>query len=194
MHEEGATIVAHEKTLHRMQNQQVIPEFEGIYPPSPLGALPTVTFEQTKTLKFNGHEIVLTRYTPAHTETDISVFFADANVLHAGDSFFGQFYPFIDYNSGGSIDGMIAACRESLGLINPSTIVVGGHGRVGTYSDLVSFLQMLVESRDKIAGLKHSGASAKEVIDQKPTAPCDQVWGNGFVSPDLFTWLVYRGV
>jgi glyoxylase-like metal-dependent hydrolase (beta-lactamase superfamily II) len=177
-----------------MQHQQSITEFEGIYPPSPSGALPTVTFERTKTFKANGHEIVLTRYTPAHTETDISVFFADADVLHAGDSFFSQFYPFIDYNSGGSIDGMIAACRETLAIIGPSTIVVGGHGPIGTYSDLVSFLRMLVELRGEVAALKHSGASAKEVIAQRPTAPFDQVWGNGFVSPDLFTWLVYRGV
>jgi glyoxylase-like metal-dependent hydrolase (beta-lactamase superfamily II) len=146
------------------------------------------------TFKANGHEIVLTRYTPAHTETDISVFFADADVLHAGDSFFSQFYPFIDYNSGGSIDGMIAACRETLGLIGPSTMVVGGHGRVGTCSDLASFLQMLVELRGRVAALKDSGASAREVIRQRPTAPFDLVWGNGFVSPDLFTWLVYRGV
>ena len=194
MHADGATICAHEKTLERMQHRQSIPEFEGIYPPSPSGALPTVTFEQTMTFKANGHDIVLTRYTPAHTETDISVFFADADVLHAGDSFFSQFYPFIDYNSGGSIDGMIAACRETLGLIGPSTMVVCGHGRVATCSDLASFLQMLVELRGRVAALKDSGASAGEVIRQRPTAPFDVVWGNGFVSPDLFTWLIYRGV
>jgi glyoxylase-like metal-dependent hydrolase (beta-lactamase superfamily II) len=194
IHAEGAAICAQEKTLTRMQHQQSIPEFEGIYPPSPSGALPTITFEHTKTFKANGHEIVLTRYTPAHTETDISVFFADADVLHAGDTFFSQFYPFIDYNSGGSIDGMIAAGRETLALIGPSTIVVAGHGRTGTYSDLESFLRMLVELRGEVAALKHCGASAKEVIAQGPTAPFDQVWGSGFVSPDLFTWLVYRGV
>ncbi len=194
MHEEGATIFAHEKTLVRMQHQQTIPEFEGVYPPSPPGALPTVTFERAKTLNANGHEIVLTRYTPAHTETDISVHFEDADVLHAGDSFFSRFYPFIDYNSGGSIDGMIAACKETLALIGPSTLVVGGHGPAGTRSDVLSFQQMLIELRGRIALLKQSGASVKEVIAQKPTEPYDEAWGNGFISPALFIWLIYRGV
>ena len=119
---------------------------------------------------------------------------ADANVLHAGDTFFSRFYPFIDYNSGGSIDGMIAACRESLRLITHSTIVVGGHGPAGTHSDLVSFEQMLVEIRESVAMRKQSGASSEEVLSSKPTKPFDEEWGDGFVSPDLFTWLIYRGV
>lgn len=194
MHAAGATIYAHEKTLSRMQHEQSIPEFEGVYPPSPAGALPTVTFDRTKSLQVNGQRIILTRYTPAHTETDISVHFADADILHAGDSFFSRFYPFIDYNSGGNIDGMIAACRETLALIHPSTIIVGGHGPAGRRSDVVAFEQMLAEVRGKVATLKQSGASAKEVIARKPTASFDANWGGGFISADLFTWLVYRGV
>jgi len=194
MHAAGATIYAHEKTLSRMQHEQFIPEFEGVYQPSPAGALPTVTFDRTKALQVNGHQITLTRYTPAHTETDISVFFADADVLHAGDSFFSRFYPFIDYNSGGNIDGMIAACRETLALTSPSTIIVGGHGPVGMRSDVVAFEQMLVEVRGRVAALKQSGASVKEVTARKPTASFDSKWGNGFISANLFTWLIYRGV
>ena len=194
MHAAGATIVAHARTLTRLQHKQVIPEFEGVYPPSPSGAQPTVTFELTRTIRANGQDIKLTRYTPAHTDTDISVFLPDANVLHAGDTFFSRFYPFIDYHSGGSIDGMITAFRETLAMIDTSTILVGGHGPMGMRSDLEAFGEMLVEARGRIAELKNSGASAAEVAARKPTAAFDGKWGNGFVSPELFTWLVYRGV
>jgi glyoxylase-like metal-dependent hydrolase (beta-lactamase superfamily II) len=194
MHAAGATICAQAKTLTRMQHKQVIPEFEGVYPPSPSAALPTVTFEQAKTMRVNGHEIILTRYTPAHTDTDISVFLPDADILHAGDSFFSRFYPFIDYHSGGSIDGMIAACRETLAIIGPSTIVAGGHGPVGRRKDVSAFEQMLMEVRGRVAALKQSGASAKEVVARRPSASLDGQWGNGFISPDLFISLVYRGV
>jgi glyoxylase-like metal-dependent hydrolase (beta-lactamase superfamily II) len=194
MHAAGATIYAHQKTLSRMQHKQFIPEFEGVYPPSPTAALPTITFEQTKTMTVNGHEIILTRYTPAHTDTDISVWLPDVDVLHAGDSFFSRFYPFIDYHSGGNIDGMIAACGETLALIGPSTIIVGGHGPWGRQNDLVAFQQMLIEVRGRVARLKQSGASAQEVVARKPSSSFDSQWGNGFVSPDLFTLLVYRGV
>lgn len=194
MHAAGATIFAHENTLTRMQHRQFIPEFEGVYPPSPFAALPTITFEQTRTMKVNGQEITLTRYTPAHTDSDISVFLPDADVLHAGDTFFSRFYPFIDYHSGGNIDGMIAACQETLALVGPSTIVLGGHGPAGTHNDVKAFEQMLVEMRGRVATLKRSGASAEEVVARKPSASFDDKWGTGFVSPELFTWLVYRGV
>jgi glyoxylase-like metal-dependent hydrolase (beta-lactamase superfamily II) len=194
MHEAGATIFAHEETRTRMNREQSIPEFDGVYPPSASAALPTVTFDHLKRLSVNGHDIILKRYTPAHTETDISVFLPDADVLHVGDSCFSGVYPFIDYGSGGNIDGMIAACRETLALIGPSTTVVSGHGPAGTRNDIKSFEQMLVEVRGIVAMLKQSGASEKEVVARKPTASFDSNWSSGFVSPALFTWLVYRGV
>jgi glyoxylase-like metal-dependent hydrolase (beta-lactamase superfamily II) len=194
MHAAGAKIFAHSKTLARMRRKQFIPEFEGVFPPSPKGAMPTVTFESTKTLEICGQKISLSRYTPAHTDTDISVFLAEADVLHTGDAFFHGLYPFIDYTSGGSIDGMIAACRESLALAGPSTIVVCGHGPVGARSDILSFEEMLAEVRGSVALLKKAGASLQEVTARKPTAPYDKKWGGGFISPDLFTSLVYRGV
>jgi glyoxylase-like metal-dependent hydrolase (beta-lactamase superfamily II) len=194
MHAAGATIFAHAGTRFRMEHEQVIPEFEGVFPPSSPGALPTVTFQVAKTFEANGHRIELTRYTPAHTDTDISVFLGDADVLHTGDAFFNGLYPFIDYNSGGSIDGMIAACYENLALAGPSTIVVCGHGAPGLRKDILSLEQMLSEVRDSVAKLKKAGVSASEVMARKPTAHYDKQWGGGFISPDLFTWLVYRGV
>jgi glyoxylase-like metal-dependent hydrolase (beta-lactamase superfamily II) len=194
MHSVGAEIIALSKTLERMQHTQRIPEFEGIFPPSPTGALPTTIFENTKVLTIAGNTIHLARYTPAHTDTDTSVYLAEADVLHTGDAFFNGLYPFIDYSSGGSIDGMIAACRENLALAGPSTIVVCGHGSAGKRSDVVAFQEMLVEVRDRVARLKKAGSTVQEVMAQKPTAPYDKKWGGGFISSNLFTSLVYRGV
>ena len=48
---------------------------------------------------------------PAHTDTDIYVYFAIGDVLHMGDTFFNGQYPFIDAGTGGRIDGMIAAAE-----------------------------------------------------------------------------------
>ena len=194
MHAAGATIISHSRTLDRMSHRQVIPEFEGVYPPSPAGALPTVIFEHTKTVRVNGDELRLTRHTPAHTDSDISVYFSGADVLHTGDTWFNGIYPFIDYNTGGSIDGLITASQENLAIARKSTIVVPGHGGSGSREDLTAFDQMLVDMRASIASMKQSGASVKEVLARKPTTKYDKAWGGGFISPDLFTSLVYRGV
>jgi hypothetical protein len=52
---------------------------------------------------------------------------------------------------------------------------------------------MLSTVRDKVAALKQSGASEKEVVAKKPTADLDPNWLHGG-SPDMFVGIVYRTV
>ena len=44
-------------------------------------------------MKINGKEIILNHYDPAHTDTDISVLFAEADILHTGDTWFSGAIP-----------------------------------------------------------------------------------------------------
>jgi glyoxylase-like metal-dependent hydrolase (beta-lactamase superfamily II) len=124
VHEAGATIIGHEKTRNRLSARQEIPEFHGIFPPSPAGARPAIVFSGEKTLQLNGEELRLQYYGAAHTDSDISVRFVRANVLHTGDTWFNGTYPFIDYHNGGSLDGMIAASGQNLRLADNQTIIV----------------------------------------------------------------------
>jgi glyoxylase-like metal-dependent hydrolase (beta-lactamase superfamily II) len=194
MHQAGGTIVAQERTRVRMSSRQEIPAFDAVLPPSPSGALPTVVFAQSHTVAVNGDLIRLLRYTPAHTDTDISVFFTKANVLHTGDTWFNGYYPFIDYNSGGSIKGLLAASKENLALADGRTIVIPGHGGVGSRQNLVEFDEMLMAIHDKVVTLKRSGDSLAAVVAAQPTLQFDAKWGGGFITPELFVDLIYRGI
>jgi glyoxylase-like metal-dependent hydrolase (beta-lactamase superfamily II) len=193
MHKAGATIVAQAKTRTRMSSFQVIPAFDAVLPPSPAGALPTNVFETSETVRLNGSGIRLQRYTPAHTDTDISVFFPEANVLHTGDTWFNGYYPFIDYDSGGSIRGLLTAATENLSLADENTILVPGHGEVGRRRDFVEFREMLLSIYDKVAKQTKSGMPLSAVIARRPTSEFDAKWGGGFITPELFVGLVYRG-
>ena len=82
-------------------------------------------------MRQNDTRIVLRHYPPAHTDSDISVYFTDADVVHVGDTFWNGYYPFIDYSTGGSIDGSIRAAEANLAAITNNTIVIPGHGPVG---------------------------------------------------------------
>jgi glyoxylase-like metal-dependent hydrolase (beta-lactamase superfamily II) len=194
MHEVGATIIAQEKVRERMSSRQTIPAFDAVLSPSPAAALPTILFPQTHKVALNGEVIQLRRLTPAHTDTDISVFFTYANVLHTGDTFFNGYYPFIDYNSGGSIDGLLAASRENLSLADEKTVVVPGHGELGSRKDLLNFDEMIVTIHDRVKELKKSGRSLEEVVAAKPTAKFDAKWAGGFISPSFVTELFFVGV
>ncbi len=194
IHHAGATIIAHEKTRQRLSSAQTIALFNATFPPIPADGLPTLLFADSHSLKLNGVTISLSHYDPAHTDTDISVYFADADVLHAGDTWFNGAYPFFDASTGGHIDGMIRATKKSLEIGTTSTIVVPGHGAVGTKKDLAESLDMLTATRGKIADLKNQGKTADEVVALKPTASFDTKFGNGFVKPEMFVRLVYQGV
>ena len=194
MHLAGARIVAQVQTRVRLSSTQSIPEFDAYLEPCPAAALPETVFSERYALSVDGETIQLRRYTPAHTDSDISVFMKHANVLHTGDTWFNGYYPFIDYNSGGSIGGLIAASGENLKLADGQTIVVPGHGDIGNREDLVKFHQMLSATREAVLALKRTGRSVEAVVDARPTAEFDAVWGGGFIGPDLFTRLIFRGV
>ena len=194
VHSAGATIIAHQKTRERMSTTQSIPAFGATFPPSPAGALPTKTFSATDTLQTNGETLHLVHYDPAHTDTDISVHFANADVLHTGDTWFNGIYPFIDYSTGGSIDGMIAAGKRNLALASAKTIIVPGHGPVGDRAQLQQFYDMLSGVRARVATLKKQGRSVDETIAAKPTAPYDGTFKAGAIPAEVFVRLVYQGV
>jgi glyoxylase-like metal-dependent hydrolase (beta-lactamase superfamily II) len=194
MHSAGATIMAQAKCKERLSTSQQIAAFGATFPPAPAGAIPTMTFGEKYKTRLNNVTMDLEHYAPAHTDTDISVMFADVDVFHAGDTFFNGFYPFIDYSSNGNIDGMIRAAKRSLSQIGSNTIVIPGHGQVGDKAQLQAYYDMLVTVRGTIGALKQQGKTLAEVVAAKPTADLDVTWGAGFMKPEVFLGLVYQGV
>ena len=65
---------------------------------------------------------------PSHTDSDISVHFTEADIFHAGDTFWNRNYSFIDYSTGGSIDGTIRPAEENLAKVTDKMMVIPGHG------------------------------------------------------------------
>ena len=66
--------------------------------------LPTVTFPNRATFHWNGNTVNVVHVENAHTDGDSFVQFANLNVIHTGDTYMKDTYPFIDVSSAGSID------------------------------------------------------------------------------------------
>jgi len=194
LHSIGAEITAHENTRKHLSNTTRVEDWNFTFPPAPSGALPTKIMTNDETVHLNGTTLALKYYPPAHTDSDISVEFTATDILHVADTFWNGYYPFIDYSTGGSIDGMIRAAEANVARVSDKTIVIPGHGPVGNKSQLAGFRDMLVTIREKIAALKQQGKSRDEVIADKPTADYDAKWGGFVIDGDLFTKLVYAGV
>jgi len=195
LHAEGAKIIAQENTRKHLASIERVEDWDYNFLPSPSGAIPSEVFAKQHSLKFNGASVGLKYYGPAHTDSDISVTFAEANILHTGDTYWNNIYPFIDYSTGGSIDGMIAASNANLAATTDKTIIIPGHGQpASNRSELKEFRDMLVAVRDDVAKLKRQGRSRDETVAAKPTAAFDAKWGNFVIDAGFFTRLVYEGV
>jgi glyoxylase-like metal-dependent hydrolase (beta-lactamase superfamily II) len=195
VHQAGASILAHENTRKRLSVDTRVEGWAYTFPAAPAGAIPTTVFQDEHTVHANGSTLALKYYGPAHTDSDISVHFTEADVLHTGDTLWNREYPFIDYSTGGSIDGQIRAAEANLAKVSATTIVIPGHGAVTTgKADLTPFRDVLVEAREKVAKLKKQGRSLEDVIAAKPTASHDAEWGQSFQSPKSFLGWVYQGV
>ena len=105
-----------------------------------VGAVSCVCFNPEVSCVCCDMAIALKYYGPAHTDCDISVTFAEDDVVHVGDTFWNGIYPFIDYSTGGSIDGMIAASEANLAVTTDKTIIIPGHGKpVSNRAELKAF-------------------------------------------------------
>jgi len=194
LHQAGASILAHENTRKHLSVDTRVEGWAYTFPVAPAAAIPTTVFQDEKTVHANGSTLALKYYGPAHTDSDISVHFTEADVLHTGDTFWNRNYPFVDYSTGGSIDGQIRAAEANLAKVGAATIVIPGHGAVAGKADLTLFRDVLVEAREKVAKLKKQGRTLEEVVAAKPTAPYDSEWGQSFQSPKSFLGWVYQGV
>lgn len=188
----GAAIVAHQNTKTRLSQKHHILGME--IPAEVPEALPTETFADARTIQANGEDVRLQYVPPAHTDTDISILFAKANVLHLGDLFFNGTYPFIDVATGGNMHGMVAAADRALALVDAKTKIVPGHGPLADRAALQRYRTMLGDVRDRVSALKKAGKPVAEAQAAKPTAAHDAEWGNGFMKPDDFVAVVYAAL
>jgi glyoxylase-like metal-dependent hydrolase (beta-lactamase superfamily II) len=194
LHSAGATITAQQNTSKHLSVMTRVEGWDWDFPARPVGALPTSTFDTRHEMRLNDTNITLQKYEPAHTDSDISVHFAEADILLVADTWWNGVYPFIDYSTGGSIDGQIRAAQQNVDPVTADTIIIPGHGPIGNRADLIEFRDMLLGIRDKVADLKRQGMTVFEVIAAKPTAAFDAKWGQFLITPSAFTGLVYQGV
>lgn len=191
---QGASIIADRVAVQRLQQTVRVVEWENTFRPKPKAALPDIVITGDRTLRENGETIRIRHYKHGHTDGDMSVYFVNADVLSTGDTFWNGQYPFIDYVTGGSINGAIAAANANIAMSTAHTIIVPGHGPVGDLKSQISFRDMLVTIRNRVAALKRKGLTLAQAQAATPTKDLDAKWGRSVISGKLFTALVYRGV
>lgn len=163
----------------------------GNVPPAKKVALPIITFENNVSVHLNGEDIHAIHIPSGHTDGDAVIFFPQSNVVHMGDDFFnGGMFPFIDLDSGGSVQGMIAGGEKVLAEAPDDVKIIPGHGPLGTKEDLRKFVTMLKETSAAVeAGIK-IGKNLDQLKKEKVLAKWDS-FGQSFIKTDMFTEILY---
>ena len=190
----GTIIVAHENARKRMARGQYMKVFKVHIPPAPPEALPVITFADNLAFHWNNEILEVFHPKSAHSDGDAIVYFELADVVHAGDLFFNGMYPFIDADSGGSMEGVIAGVDKVLERIYNGTKVIPGHGPLGNKTDLKAYRDMLVAVYERMTKLIKEGKNIDEIVAAKPTADYDAKWGGGLLKPDQWVRIVYAAM
>ncbi len=177
----GVTVVAHDNVRERMRMEKVNPSGGEVTPPRNKDAWPVITFADKLNFHLNDEDIELIHLDPAHTDGDVAVHFKKANVYHMGDMFVTYGYPYIDYSSGGSINGFISTLDKILGMMDERTKIIPGHGELCTRSDMKNFRDKLADIRDQVAAALKKGKKVEEITGLDIAKKYDAEWGKGFI-------------
>jgi glyoxylase-like metal-dependent hydrolase (beta-lactamase superfamily II) len=188
----GALIIASQETRDYILAAQHAGGQDGQYLPDPAG-LPVFTVTSgTQRLYLAGQTIEITHAPPAHTGGDLVVRYLEADILQTGDTFFNGFYPDIDFEHGGSIDGMISFYDTLYGMCGPNTKVIPGHGPVATRADIRKYQGMMREVRARVARAIGQGMSEQQLLAAHPLDDLDKVWGGNLVKQPYLLAIVYE--
>lgn len=184
-------IVAHENVRKRLSEPQTSTFFNRTTPPSPVVAWPVVTYTESMSIYINGEAVKAVHYPSGHTDGDTVVFFVNSNVVHLGDDFFVGRFPFVDLDSGGSVQGLINNIGQLITQIPADAKLIPGHGPVSTHADLKAYHQVLVETAKIVQDAMKAGKSLDEI--KKAGLPEKfKDAGSGFIKTDFWIETIHK--
>ena len=188
-----AHVVAHENVYKRLNSRQEVKLFNMVSEPYPQHALPTLTFDQTLTLRFNNHTLKAMHYPNGHTDGDSIIFVKEANIVHMGDHYFNGMFPFVDVDANGDVKGVVKNIENVLTKIDDQTIVIPGHGPASNKSELTAFKNMVAGTTAEVEAMVKQSKSLEE-IQTKGLSDKWEAWGKGFLPEKVWISIVYSSV
>ncbi|WP_289169554.1 MBL fold metallo-hydrolase [uncultured Pseudoalteromonas sp.] len=180
----GAHVIAHDNVHKRLEEKH--------------GAnsdyLQRISFGHDLKLHFNNEHAHVVHYAHAHTDGDSVIFFNNDNIVHMGDIYFNfGSLPFVDVDSGGSVDGILAAVNDVIKQIDERTIVIPGHGPVSDRSGLETYAKLVKKAKDLMLKAMQNNASLEQVLKADPLAELGLEYA-GWLPKEKVTTLFYRSL
>ena len=177
----GATILAQENVRARLEGNK-----------SPEKALPVMTFKEGMTVHLNTEDIFIFHVDSAHTDGDAVYYFPKSNLLHTGDCFMKDRFPYIDRNSGGSVKGWLIAVSRILFVIDDKTIIMPGHGDLANKKDYQNIREAVSNVFESVKKAYNAGKNLEEILALKLAQQYDATFGNGFIKSNALVKTMFE--
>jgi len=172
------TIIAHDNVRIRLLGNEDFPR----------SGLPLVTYADSINVHFNDDQLEVIHLPTGHTDGDSVIWFKKAGVVHMGDHFFNGRFPFVDVNSGGSVDGFVRNVERVIAMVPAETKIIPGHGPLASIEDLSKTIAVTKESSALVRASLAAGTSpedlAGELEERYPG------WGSGFINPERWIQII----
>jgi cyclase len=191
-----APIIAHDNVRKRLESGGAAGNGGSVHfgaKPQPKEALPIITFDHDVTVHLNGEDIRALYFPAGHTDGDSVIFFPKSNVVHMGDDFVTYGFPFIDVDSGGSINGMIDGVEKVISQVPADVKIIPGHGPVSSVDGVRKYLEMLKGTRDAVAKALQQGQTLDQMKQAKLLDPWKKYSGD-FITQDAFLETLYNSL
>ena len=188
----GATIIAHANVRARLSGDSSKVKFSKTPKVEPTEALPIITYTEGMNLYLNTEDVLIFHVDNAHTDGDAIFYMPKSNVVHTGDCFMKDRFPFIDTNSGGSINGWIKAVSQVLAIIDDETIIIPGHGDLANKKDYSNVRDAVMSLRDSVKKNVKTGQTLEQVLAMKLAKDYDKTFGSGFIKADALITTIFN--
>jgi len=186
----GATIIAHENTRLWLTTDITRPWDNRTFRRLPKEALPNKTFYDREAVTMDGERIEYGYLLQAHTDGDMYVFFPTSNVLVIGDVISGNAWPFIDWWTGGWINGIVSGLDTLLKVVNEQTRVIAGQGPILARADVETQHKMFGNISQRLRTFMFGGKNVEDVIAAQLTKEYNDRMGD----PKQFITLAFQSM
>lgn len=176
----NSLIVAHENVRTRLEEAGMEP-----------AGLPVMTFADRMTLHFNGERVDMVHYPRGHTDGDVVLYFADSNVVHAGDLFFQGRFPFVDLDNGGSVQGYISNVDQILRNVDEQTQIIPGHGELADKAELTRLRDMMTGTVAEVRNMMGQDMSLEEMQSRGLDERWSE-WNWNFITEERWIETIYN--
>lgn len=192
--ERGAVIAAHHTVRERLTHPQTSQLIGYTAEPLAPAYLPSLNLGDHFTITMNGQTADIIHTPTAHTDGDLFIVFEEANVIHTGDLLFSGMFPYIDLDTGGSVDGYIAGMQAVIARADDNTKIMSGHGPLSTREDLEASVAMLREGKARVQALVDQGLNLAQIQEANPLADFHEDWNWRFITTERMTTTFYRDI